>query len=193
MGFKQRRERSGSEHFYVIRVNLPLSLFNIVMDKAEKMGLPASNLIAYAIDNELEKPVPFEYPCEIPTNAFIEDAYIEEGSKILRHITKVGPLPFDQIVLARRDLGIPDKISVLLGIREILRRKSLVELLWPSWVRWHKFPRHILFLVAKGQPTHKQDKIERLKKRLAQLEGINAEENNRSAREESSDGSETDE
>lgn len=102
--------------------------YKVLEEISQRRKLPISRLIAIAVDNELDSPNPFFYPFEMPQNAFIENAYIEEAQKIVRlleHFEQgIGP---EALLLLRRETGIPSKEAFMLAFRELLEAKIIVE------------------------------------------------------------------
>lgn len=174
MGWKKR---SGPKKDPALRANkpvqvyLPQAIYDILKAKAEKRGLPMSRLVGYAVDNELVSGEDFAFPCDEPKTAFVPDSYVEEGGRVYRYIRKFGPMSIDQLVLARRDIGVPEKHAILLGIRELLMRGTLVDMVYPSWSD-HKYPpEYKVIAVKRSEDEKKQSEIQKLEQQLQKLKG----------------------
>jgi hypothetical protein len=177
MGFKQRRPRVPNEErrTVVVTFNLPRWQYTQILHKADKTKLPIGRLIGWAVDNELEKgKEAFLDLWGWPETEYIEGAYVEEARKILNYLNKFGSQSIDQLVLQRRDIGIANKDSTLLGIRELLERKVLVELVDVK----RKFGEadYKVIRVKETLDEKKRKEIKNLREKLAKLEGTDAEE-----------------
>lgn len=163
----------GDESAIQVKVYVPLSLYNILKSYSMAKEMPMRRLIAYAIDNEVTErdTEAFDYPCPWPESVFVDGAYVEEASRILRYLDNFGAKSVDQLVMARREIGVPDKEKMMLGIRELLTKKSLVEKVRPKF-KPMEYPRDY-FLIKSGSIDKKQKEIADLKERLAKLEGGN--------------------
>lgn len=119
-----------TKDFTMIRVQAFISQYH-----RDKLGyycvdksLPMSRLIAIAIDNELEKEKPFNFPLDLPTQEYIEYAYVDEASKILAYMQKQNTgMTLDMLMILRHDIGIKDKETFLAAFRECLEKKMLEE------------------------------------------------------------------
>lgn len=173
MGFKNRREKTApfEKNIREMSLYLPLSLYNEVKAISDNRKIPISRLINYAIDKELaEGADAFEYECPMPTHLFVEDAYSAESSKIYVFLRKTGPQSIDQLVLARRDIGIIDKELLMLGIRELLQSK-VVEEIYPKWMTF-KFPAgYRVIAIREASEDKKAARIAKIEAELAQLKG----------------------
>ena len=81
-----------------------------------------------AIDNELDSPKPFNYPCELPTDEYKEYAYAKEAGVIYKWMTKLpNGVSKDTIVLARREFGIDSREVVLGALRDLIKQEMIEE------------------------------------------------------------------
>lgn len=111
-----------------MQVYLPKSLFGILKKAGEKMNLPLSRLMIYALDNELDSPVPFNYLCSWPLNEYIENAYADEATKIYNFLLKFpSGIGRDMLMTCRRDVGITNKNDLMLGLRELMKKDMVIE------------------------------------------------------------------
>lgn len=157
---------------HAVKVYIPISLYTALKARSDKSGMPVSRLVCYAIDNELtNNPDPFSYPCPEPTNTFVEAAYTEEGGKIFRFLKKFGPHGVDQLMMARRELGILDKLTFMLGLREILMRNTLVRKVYPSWTKYKYPPNYTVVATVESSDEKRIEKMKRLQQELDQLKG----------------------
>jgi len=101
-----------------------------VLEKYKNLlNIPVAMLIARAIDNELDSEVPFNYPCQIPTEPeFEEGAYFDEAKKIYDYLSDKGtPMDKEYLMLHRREMGITSREKFLLGLRELLNSPMVEE------------------------------------------------------------------
>lgn len=99
-----------------------------IMEIVFKKKIPITRLLAYALDQELEKEKPFEhFTYRLPNDEMVEYSHIDEATKILQYMKNVEGLGIDQIISVRYDIGVPDIQSLLYGIRECVDKKMLEE------------------------------------------------------------------
>lgn len=175
MGFKQRRAKTPpmDRNQTPVSMLVPQKSYQILKAKAEERGLPVSRLICYAIDNELALgEAAFNYEIEMPKTIFIERAYVTEAGRLLRYIQKYGAMSLDQILLARRDIGLATKEVAMLAARELMTIESLVRYVYPSWVRYFKFNKDYRVIAPVQSHDDKKAKlIAEAEKELARLKG----------------------
>lgn len=116
---------------------------------SKKNMIPMSRLIAFALDNEIERDTPFEYNLEMPECEFDELANAEEAGKILDFMKGLHAekgVGLESIMLYRFKIGIPCKKKLMLGFRELYfsemiesfkpkQRKGFPEL-HPDYEQW---------------------------------------------------------
>lgn len=125
---KRARFDRQNDPFDSVAVFLPKKMAEIIKMRAAAMGLPVSRLICYAIDNELDAPVPFTYATELPLTGYTEFAYSDEAQKIYNYLLKFpSGIGRDYLVLCRRDFGIASRDDVLLGLRELIEQDVVRE------------------------------------------------------------------
>jgi hypothetical protein len=150
---------------------VPRSLYEILEKKAHATGMPVNRFALYCVDNELSRSELIEYSCEMPTNVFVESAYQNEAGKIYRYLEKFGDMGIDELLLWRRDIGIPDKETVLLAIRELLTKTTIIECIYPNWRRYFRFPKSYKVLIAKTTKQRQNvSKKEYYRRKLQELE-----------------------
>jgi hypothetical protein len=178
MGYKQFRKRTPPSTEMMsreVKIYLPKSLYDILKAKSEKTGLPMSRLASFAIDNEIVDQgidAAFEYDCKMPENTYVEGAYVDEGSRIYRYLTRNGsPMSVDQMILHRRDIGVPEKLTLLLGLRELLERGTLVEEIYPTWSHFKFRDTYRVIAVKTEAKDKKKKEIEKAERHLAKLKG----------------------
>ena len=100
----------------------------IVKKISEERNISITRLLGYAFDNELSKPIPFDFPTHLPSDEYQENAYASEASKIMDFM-KLGniPLPLDTLLLLRRKIGIPNRTTMLYALRECVMVNQLVR------------------------------------------------------------------
>ncbi len=110
---------------------LSTGTYRILKGISDKIRMPISQMIAIAIDNELDAPKPFNYPIAMPESEFVEGSYFDEAKKILDFLKKRRTgMDVETLILCRRDIGVEDRETLLLGLRELLNT-SLVEEFFP--------------------------------------------------------------
>ncbi len=114
--------------FETVRLTLPKGLFKIVSDLAIEKQISPSRLISFAIDNELDTPKPFNYPCDLPTDEYKEYTYVKEAGLILQFLKIVPNGVLKQtIALCRRDIGIESRKVLLAALRELFEKEIVEE------------------------------------------------------------------
>lgn len=102
-------------------LTLPRDYYDLLQKLALEKRVPVSRLIWWALDNELDCTNPFDYPCPPPTTTFVEYAYTAEAQKMHDFLIKYPEgVTVDMLVVMRRQIGIPNKATVLLALRELL-------------------------------------------------------------------------
>lgn len=160
------RPKRAPSPFTKLEINIPTKTFEMLREISLDRQIPMSILISIAIDNELDVPTPFNYPCPEPTTPFIEHAYAEEGGKIYRFLRPFkGGVDLESLMLCRRDIGINSREMLMLGLREVLKA-TLVEAFRPS---------RTVFQYPKGYVRYrlKPDDPRDLKKAVRKQERLN--------------------
>ena len=132
--FVKNNDKNEDESFSKFPVRIPNSTYAMLKALKTARGESISRMVALLIDKELDKDINecFTYPCELPSNDFIEYAYTEEAAKVARFLAsfKIGT-SIETIVLCRREIGVPDRDDLLAGLRELLER-NMVNTVQPS-------------------------------------------------------------
>jgi hypothetical protein len=116
------------------------STYLFLRELSIQTSLPVSKLISFAIDNEMDAKIPFNYPCLEPTNEFIEGAYQAEALKISDYLKNFeGGADIETIMMHRRDIGIPDKNTLMLAVREMLKT-GIFEYADPPYRQHYQYP-----------------------------------------------------
>lgn len=171
--FKRFRKPTapGDESAVMVKVYVPMSLYNILKAKSMEYELPIRRLIAYAIDNEITSSGDsFDYPCPWSENVFVDGAYAIEAGKVLAYLDKFGAKSVDQLIMARRDIGVLEKDVMMLAIRELLAKTSLVEKVRPKF-KPMEYPRDYFLIKPKTKDNKKLKRIADLEKELLRLKG----------------------
>lgn len=117
----------------LVMENVALSrpTLDILKKISQERGIPVSRLIAQAVDNELDAPYPFNYPCDEPSVEYDEIPYMNEAQKIFTFLQKY-PRGMDRetLMLCRREIGIENRELFMLGLRRLLKTQ-LVEEFFP--------------------------------------------------------------
>ncbi len=108
---------------------LPKSIHSQLRLLSMHRGLPVSRLLAIAVDNELDCQVPFNYPCDLPTNDYAEFTYAKEAGRIIAFLQTRMPngTGRDMLTLCRREMGIESKDTFLGALRELYEKDILEE------------------------------------------------------------------
>lgn len=120
--------RDPDDPFEPVTVYLPKSLAAILKSYSDKRGLPVSRLVCYAVDNELDTAHPFNYECDLPESPFVEYAYAAEASRMIEYLERFpSGTGRDVLMLARRDMSIPNRTELMLAYRELLETQMVEE------------------------------------------------------------------
>lgn len=153
--------------FAMVKVYCPRALVTAVKELSEKQGRPLSRLFCVAVDNELDAPVPFNFPCLLPSNSYIEMAYAEEAQLIAKYLVKfVNGTSREQLVLCRRDIGVLNKTTFMLAYRELLEVGVIEEVPVPRKVKF-KYPAGTKYVRLKI--VDRSALLKRKKRELARL------------------------
>lgn len=114
-------KKSPDSPYEAIQISLPREVCELLRESSGEKLLPISRLIGYAIDNELECAVPFNYLCELPQTQYVKHAYAEEAGRIEKLLLKFPRgIGLDTLMLFRRSIGVPSKVTFMLGFRELI-------------------------------------------------------------------------
>lgn len=131
---RTRKPRMLTENLFTkIEVYIPNGTYKILSDMAEEKGMPKSRLVAIAIDNELDAPKPFHYPCNIPTDEYKEFMYAKEANMILKWLGVTKGVNIESVMLCRRDLGLTSREEVLRALRDLFEN-DMIEKFKPKKV-----------------------------------------------------------
>lgn len=174
--WKARYTAEGDD-FTKIEINMPREMRTYIDEMSGLTKLPPWRLICFAIDNERDQKVPFNYPIEEPTNIYVEHAYHEEATKIYNFLRKFrNGLGRDVLMLFRRHIGIPNKLTLMLALRELFQKEVVIETT-DRPRRGFDLPPNYKFLKAKDFGTASPREVdsqrkatERLKKKLERQE-----------------------
>lgn len=131
----RRRLRNPDDPITSIEAHFPKHTMAVLKSYSENHAIPISQLIMRAVDNELDQPEPFKYSVEFPEVTFVEGQYIDEARRIYEFL-KTRETGFDRetLMASRRMMNLEDKTLFLLGLRELLNQKMLVEEYRPTKV-----------------------------------------------------------
>ncbi len=126
---KKKREPDPKDPYDEVTVKLPKYVLGIIRDLEQEVKLPIGRLIGYALDNEMSKGEDLafrDFDCEIPDTIYIPHAYAEQSARIMKLLErfKYG-IGLDGLVLLRFGIGIHDKETFLLAVRELLTEKRI--------------------------------------------------------------------
>ena len=157
------------------RVYFPQSIAAYLEEKSKASGVPISRLVVYAVDNELDAPVPFNYPTDLPATEYVQYAYADEAAKIAKFLSAFASgTGRDTLLVSRRDIGVPNADALLCGLRELIREGVVEEVTPPQSVKF-KYPVGYKYVKLKG--IARNTVINRKRKMIAALQAeIEAEE-----------------
>lgn len=160
---KDKSEKKTNDAMAHPSANVSKSTFERITNLSESTGIPIARLMAIAIDNEFETANPFSYELpDISKTDYIEEQYFKESVKIHSYLLHnwIGGIGYEQLLICRADFGISDKTTVLLAVRELLKKEMLEEITtkkpWlPKPEKVLKIPSHSR-LVAEEQKKYKK-------------------------------------
>lgn len=137
---KSKTRSDGTEQLFVrTSVFLPVTTLAILRDHSRARGLPMARLIAMAVDNELDMVPPFNYPCDLPTSDYQVHLHAREAGLIMNYLAKFKKgASLDQLMLARRDIGIENRSQFLFAMRELIET-GMVESFTPTYNKFDRF------------------------------------------------------
>lgn len=134
------RFNNPDDTFALLKIYVPRALADAIKAIGTAQSRPVSRLFCIAVDNELDAPVPFNFPCLLPSNTYIEMAYAEEAQKIAKYLVKfLNGTSREQLMLCRRDIGVLNKTTFMLAYRELLEVGVIEEVPVPKNVKF-KYP-----------------------------------------------------
>jgi hypothetical protein len=163
------------EFFKELKCFCPISIYEKIKEKSKELGVPMSNLLIYALDNELDSPAPFNYPALLPSTIFIENAYVEEAQKIATFLNKNPKgMPRAVLLASRRSMGIDSREAFLAGLRE-LYEANVIEEFRPKDLQHYIHPPNTKYLRMKNLTGEKREdtkkrEIERQLKKIKERE-----------------------
>jgi hypothetical protein len=118
---KQYQQKfDGPKLYREVKVFTPVSIYEKLMSISEDRDAAMSRLIAYAIDNELDCEVPFNYEVTLPTHPRLEGAYPKQSNLIMDFLKQYPKgQPLDSLLLLRRDIGVESKDIFFDCLREL--------------------------------------------------------------------------
>lgn len=155
-----------------ISTYIPLHHADILRKIAKTRQISMNRLLAFLIDNEIQKENQFKMDLSLP-NHFIRDAFAAEASKIMDFLAKnyekgVG---LDMLTLFRFKIGIPDKEIFLAAFKECIDSGKLemikpipkagAPLYHPDYIHYR-----LLGERKKSQKVKQFERYQRLKKKF---------------------------
>ena len=158
----------------VKRIVMVSEYVNKLLDELQERKMTSANqLIAIAIDNELEREDPFDYDLELPKQPKGDFPYVEQANKILQYMRERSGMSKEMMCLLRHDMGVPSKPIFLLAFEELAIKGFLVPYKpgKSTWTKSFRSPYQLYFKVAgTGRDTKvKLSKEARDFQRLQQL------------------------
>jgi len=122
-----------------------------VREISKERQISIYRLLAFAVDNELQKEIPFEFDISLPEQESLEFTYAEQGGMILDFVKtlRLGA-GLDILLLLRYKIGIPDKQEFLLAFTELLNNEMLEAFVPPVKVGQFPNPEGYYYYRAKG-------------------------------------------
>lgn len=160
------QRRKSSDPFRKITNHISQKTFEILQDLSKDKCLPIDRLISIAIDKELRRSLPFEYPCDLPTE-YTEYMFAGEAKRLLDFFIKLPKgVDIQSLMLCRRDIGIPVPMALLGAVKELLEKK-MIEAYRPGRSDYSYYHRDYtkLRLVRMSIKEH-------FKKRFKRFEGV---------------------
>lgn len=118
---RKSQEQLDNDPFICLKVYIPRSTFKMLDELRFERQVPVSRLIAYAIDNEFDSKIPFNYPCALPAHDFIEYEYADEAARMATFMERFpAGVSKDSLMLLRRDMKIEQRSRVMGAYRELL-------------------------------------------------------------------------
>lgn len=107
---------------------IPFSILELLKKASYEKRLPVSQLVAIAVDNELDAPVPFTYKCDLPETDLTSASFFREAQLIYNFLLRSSHgADRETLLLCRRDIGIEDRNIFLHALRELLLNDKMVE------------------------------------------------------------------
>ncbi len=118
--------------FDILKTYVSKDVADKIRKIAENKNTTISKLLAIAIDNEMDTPSPFTFPHDMPSTPFIKGAYQEEAMLMSQYLDKFDDgADIETLMLHRHAIGIADKNTFMLAVREMLEGAPLVFELRP--------------------------------------------------------------
>jgi hypothetical protein len=164
--FKKKSSVEAAKDFVGVKISIPNEQYKFLCKLSESTMLPLSRLISYAVDNERDSRTPFYYPAAEPQTIYVPHAYTDEAQNIFAFIQRFpSGISRDNLLIFRRQFGVPNKSVVLLALRELLEMKLVFETaVKPPGQVFEFGPDHKWIRVK----TRNTDVIDRKRKKLEQ-------------------------
>lgn len=130
---KPKRETTSEKPTFLVPIKnftMPRALYNRVKEYSDKMEIPLTRLINYAIYNEMEMSNAFEFDMTMPNKEYVPMEFAKEASLLMNLINDMPNdkgLGLDQLLLAKEAARIYDKDTLLLAYRELIENKMVYE------------------------------------------------------------------
>lgn len=157
--------------FTKLEINMPRELRTWLEEQCGLLKLPPWRLICIALDNERDQGIPFDFPVTCPDTVYVEHAYNAEAHKIYEFLKKFkNGLGRDSLLLFRRQIGVPNKSQLLLGLRELLEMRMAHESQDFYKRNFMEYPPGYTVVRAANTPMASNKRIESEKKKALKLE-----------------------
>lgn len=143
-----------------------------LMKHVFEMKIPVNRLLAYCLDQELAKEKPFDgYTYRLTDEVTLEYAYIDQAQLILKYMQEVDGMGYDQLLLLRHDIGVPDINEFAFAFKECVE-KGFLESYKPKknpiqktdYPGDYRFYRLISKSVEHKRKVKRYEKLQKLKK-----------------------------
>ena len=117
---------SDNYSMFNVKFRLPEYHLDRLKGIAMKRQISMYRLVAFAVDNELQKTNPFGFDINLPIDESLDFAYADEGGLILDFIKtlRIGA-GLDVLVLLRYKIGVPNKNIFLAAFKELLSNEVI--------------------------------------------------------------------
>lgn len=114
--------------FDMHKIYVPKSIGAKMQEVSDSLVLPVSRLFVIAADNALERADGFDLDLKTPDVPFTENAYAETAVKIFEFLRRFpGGTGIDTLWMFRREIGVTDRYTFMLGYRELIHSKMVEE------------------------------------------------------------------
>ena len=139
------KKKLEDDKFTELKLQVPNYMHDRIRQIARDRELPMSRLGLYAIFNELEQDVPFNFEMKMSETKYVENQYATQAANLFKLITNfpigIGP---DYLLMLKEEAKIYSKEEFMLAYRELLK-SDMIELVYPAEAKtkYHKDYRYV--------------------------------------------------